>query len=51
MLTIELHSGDYDRVFTLNEEQRNAMAGEGWSAFVDFDVPMYRSENVHRGSH
>jgi len=42
ILTIELHSGEIDRVLTLNEEQRRMMAGEGWSAFVDFDVPMYR---------
>ena len=42
-LTIQLHSGDVDRVLTLNEEQRRMMAGEGWSAFVDFDVHMYRN--------
>jgi hypothetical protein len=45
-LTIELHSGDQDRVFRLSEEQRNLMAGDGWSGFVDFDVPMYRNQNV-----
>lgn len=51
ILTIELHSGDQDRVYALNEEQRLAMAGDGWSAFVDFDVPMYRNQNVRPGSH
>src|SRR5689334_15099494 len=45
-LTIELHSGDQDRTLKLNEEQRMAMAGEGWSASVDFDVPMYRNNNT-----
>ena len=42
-LTIELHSGDVDRVLVLNEEQRRLIGAEGWSAFVDFDVPMYRN--------
>ena len=36
-LTIELHSGDYDTVIVLeNEEERRLVAGEGWSHFVDF---------------
>ncbi len=42
-LTIELHSGDNDRVLVLTEEQAREIAGEGWSAFVDFVVPMYRT--------
>ena len=42
-LTIELHSDEAVKVLTLNEEQRCAMAGEGWTASVDFDVPMYRN--------
>ncbi len=41
-LTIELHSGDNDRVLVLTEEEAREIAGEGWSAFVDFVVPMYR---------
>ncbi len=45
-LTIELHSGDNDRVLVLTEEQAREIAGEGWSAFVDFVVPMYR--NAHK---
>jgi hypothetical protein len=41
-LTIELHTGEHDVILKLNEEQRLLMAGEGWTAFVDFDVPIYR---------
>ena len=48
MLTIELHSGKNDRVIVLNEEQRELVAGEGWSAFVDFEVPMYRNGSRER---
>jgi len=43
-LTIELHSGDVNEVFVLNEEERNIMATEGWAYFVDFAVPMYRTK-------
>lgn len=42
LLTIELHTGDIDRTYVLNEEQRLMLAGEGWATLVDFDVPMYR---------
>lgn len=42
-LTIELHSGQNNVVLKLNEEQRKMAAGEGWSSFVDFPVPMYRN--------
>jgi hypothetical protein len=41
-LTIEMHSGSHNVVLTMNEEQRKLAAGEGWSYFVDFDVPLYR---------
>ena len=47
ILTIDLHSGDQDRTLALDEAQRLAMAGDGWSAFVDFHVPMYRNHNQH----
>ncbi|MCC7451791.1 MAG: hypothetical protein IT324_30560 [Anaerolineae bacterium] len=42
-LTLEISSGENHVVVTLNEEQRNLIAGEGWSYFVDFQVPMYRN--------
>ena len=42
-LHIQLHTGDRDLNLTLNEEQRKLMAGEGWTSFVEFDVPMYRN--------
>ena len=43
ILTIELHTETEDRVLTLNAEERQLVAGEGWSGFVDFKVPMYRN--------
>jgi hypothetical protein len=45
-LTIELHSGDNDRVLVLTEEEAREIAGEGWSSFVDFVVPMYRNKKA-----
>lgn len=42
-LTIELHSGSNDVVLKLNEEQRLLIAGEGWTSFAGFEVPMYRN--------
>ncbi len=45
-LTIELHSGGYDVVLVLDEEQRRLAAGEGWSYFVDFDPSLYRNSNA-----
>jgi len=42
-LTIELRSGEVEKVLVLNEEQRRLMAGEGWATFMDFDVHMYRN--------
>ena len=42
-LTIELRSGEVERVLVLNEDQRKLVAGDGWSSFVDFDVHMYRN--------
>jgi hypothetical protein len=42
-LTIELHTGDEERTLILNADQRRLMAGEGWSAFVDFPVAQYRN--------
>jgi hypothetical protein len=42
-LTIELHSGSHDVTLTMDEAQRKMAAGEGWSYFVDFDVPIYRT--------
>ena len=46
-LTIDLHSGESNRTLVLDEAQRRQLAGEGWSAFVNFDVPMYRN-HLHR---
>lgn len=43
-LTIELTSGNEQRVLVLNADERKLMAGEGWAYFVDFTVPMYRFE-------
>ncbi len=42
-LTLEIFSEQNHVVVTLNEEQRKQVAGEGWSYFVDFQVPMYRN--------
>ncbi len=44
-LTIELHTGENDLVLTLDEQQRQEMAAEGWAYFVDIPVPMYRDHN------
>jgi hypothetical protein len=41
-LTIDLHTNDHDVRLVLNEQQRRMVAGEGWSALMDFEVPMYR---------
>lgn len=46
ILTIDLHSGTNDVVLKLDEEQRKLAAGEGWSAFVPFNPPLYRDENA-----
>ena len=43
ILTIEFHSHGHDLTLTLNKEQRDLMAREGWANFVDFAVPMYKS--------
>lgn len=48
LLTIELHSGGHDVVLTLDEEERKLMAGEGWAYFVDFPVPIYRTDKAPR---
>ena len=42
-LIIELHTGEHYVVLELDEAQRQMVAGEGWSAFVDFEVPLYRN--------
>jgi hypothetical protein len=42
LLTLELKTGSRSVTITLNEEQRQLLAGEGWAYFVDFGVPMYR---------
>ncbi len=42
-LTIELQTDGHNVVLTLNEEQRLLAAGEGWTQFIEFYVPMYRS--------
>lgn len=42
ILTIDMHTGDQDVRLELDESQRKMMAGEGWAAFVNFIVPMYR---------
>jgi hypothetical protein len=49
-LTIDLTSDENHVVLVLNEEQRKLMAGEGWSTFVDFPVPLSR-EHVGRKLH
>ena len=46
ILTLELCSGDNSLVLKMNEEQRKLMGGDGWTAFVDFIVPMYRSKSA-----
>ena len=46
-LTIDLHTAEKDFTLVLNEAQRRQLAGEGWSAFVNFDVPVYRN-HIHR---
>lgn len=43
-LTIELHSGENNVTLELNEEQRQLVAGEGWSYFTDFMPPIYRQK-------
>lgn len=43
-LIVELHTGDHDIVFQLDEEQRQIVAGDGWTSFVDFEVPLYRND-------
>lgn len=50
LLTIELHTGDRDVVLVLDETQRKLLAGEGWTAFVDFEVPIYRNNPVEGAS-
>ena len=42
ILTIEFHSHGHDLILTLDKEQRDLMAREGWANFVDFAVPMYQ---------
>ena len=44
LLTIELHSADNDIVLELDEAERELVAGEGWSYFVDFQPPIYRKK-------
>lgn len=44
LLTIDLHTGDYNVVLTLDEKQRQMMAGDGWAYFLDIPVPMYRNK-------
>ncbi len=46
LLTVELHTGDHDLVMTLTPDQRHLIAGEGWTSFVDFGVPMYRNKKA-----
>ena len=48
LLTIDLHTGDKDVRLTLDAEQRELMAGEGWAKFMDFAVPMYRTSTEAR---
>jgi hypothetical protein len=43
ILTIDLHTGDKNVVFELTPEERELVAAEGWTYFVDFNVPMYRN--------
>lgn len=44
LLTLEIASDEYYVKMTLNEEERQKLAGEGWAYFVDFPVPMYRTK-------
>lgn len=46
-LTIDLHTGDHDVRLQLTEAQRKLIAGEGWSAFVNFAVPINRVRTEH----
>ena len=46
ILNIDLHTENHDVSLTLDAEQRRLLAGEGWSAFVNFDVPLYRDNNA-----
>jgi hypothetical protein len=46
LLTIELHTDDQDITLVLDEAQRQMVAGEGWTAFVDIPIPMYRNRKV-----
>lgn len=43
-LTIELHSTTHDVVLILNPQERELVAGEGWSYFAGFTPAMYRND-------
>ena len=42
ILTLEIHTGDDHVILQLDAEQREMVAAEGWSYFVEFGVPQYR---------
>ena len=42
-LTVVMVTNDHEIKLVLNEEQRRMIAGEGWTEFVDFEVPMYHN--------
>ncbi len=48
ILTIELHSGRDDVVLQLSADERQIVAGEGWSYFVNFIPSMYRNSPEQR---
>jgi hypothetical protein len=47
-LTLEVHTGENDICVTLNNEERELLAAEGWAYFVDVPIPMYRN-NIKKG--
>lgn len=49
LLTLELKTGNRSVTISLDEEQREMLAGEGWAYFVDFGVPMYRNDPKPNG--
>jgi len=41
-----LHTGCNDVTLVLEGKQRELVAREGWTSFVDFAVPMYRDHTA-----
>ena len=42
-LTLEMVTNGHEIKMVLDEDARRMIAGDGWTNFVDFDVPMYRN--------